>query len=112
MKVMKKTLIGTLLATAFASAILAAPVGAAKPKDSITCTAGGLTTLTWVSGTTRAVVTWLDAGGNLAGQATFTEMTHGPDSLVYETQGNAATASVKFSGRKSAPVPPVDCTPA
>ena len=62
MKVMKKTLIGTLLATAFASAILAAPVGAAKPKDSITCTAGGLTTVTWVSGTTRAVVTWLRRG--------------------------------------------------
>ena len=69
MKVMKKPLIGTLLATAFASAILVAPVGAARPTDSITCTAGGFTTLTWVSGTTSAVVTWLDADGNLAGQA-------------------------------------------
>ena len=69
MKTMKKPLIGTLLATAVASAILAAPVGAAKPTDSITCTAGGLTTLTWISGTTSAVVTWLDGDGSLAGQA-------------------------------------------
>jgi hypothetical protein len=112
MKTMKKPLIGTLLATAVASAILAAPVGAAKPTDSITCTAGGLTTLTWISGTTSAVVTWQDGDGSLVGQALVTVITHGPDSLVVgDTPANAATASVTFSGRKPVELPPATCTP-
>lgn len=112
MKTMKKPLIGTLLATAFASAILAAPVGAAKPTDSITCTAGGFTTWTWISGTTSVVVTWRDGDGNLAGQGVFTVLTHGPDSMAFDTPDNAATASATFVGKKSAEPPPVDCMPA
>jgi hypothetical protein len=111
MKTMKKPLIGTLLATAVASVILAAPVGAAKPTDSITCTAG-LTTLTWISGTTSAVVTWRDGDGSLVGQALVTVITHGPDSMVVgDTPANAATASATFSGRKPAEPAPATCTP-
>ena len=112
MKTMKKLLIGTLLATAVVSAIVAAPVGAAKPTDSITCTAGGFTTWTWISGTTSVVVTWRDGDGNLAGQGVFTVLTHGPDSTAYDTPDNAATASATFVGKKSAEPQPVDCMPA
>ena len=112
MRTMKKLLIGTLLTTAVVSAILAAPVGAAKPTDSITCTAGGFTTWTWISGTTSVVVTWRDGDGNLAGQGVFTVLTHGPDSTAYDTPDNAATASATFAGKKSAEPPPAACAPA
>ena len=115
-EVMKKPLLGTLLATAVASAILAAPGGAAKPQYSITCTVGtgGFTTLTWISGTTGARVTWKDGAPNPVTVDEFdvTVTTHGHDSVVLNTPATAATASVAFFGKKPAEPPPAACTPA
>src|SRR5262245_4206530 len=100
---MKKTLIGTLLATV-ASAILALPAGAGKPVDSATCVKGGQTTVTWISGTTSAQVTWRDVHSVPVGVvASITVTTHGPDSTVLDnTPANADTANVNFYGKKPA----------
>ena len=102
---MKKPLIGTLLAAIVASAILAAPGGAAKPVYSVTCVVGtgGLTTMTWISGTSTADVVWRDARSTPLGEMLVTVTTHGPDSTVMDTPTDAAidTAQVTFSGKKS-----------
>ncbi len=100
---MKKPLITTLLAATVASAILAAPGGAAKPAYSATCVVGtgGLTTVTWLSGTSTAHVIWRDAASAPVGEVLVTVTTHGPDSTVLDTPAtNAASANVSFSGRK------------
>jgi hypothetical protein len=116
MRVMKKPLLGTLLAATIASAILAAPGGAGKPAYSITCTVGtgGLTTLTWISGTSGAHVVWRDGSPNPAvvGESLVTVTTHGHDSTVLNTPANAATVSVTFSGKKPAELAPATCGPA
>jgi hypothetical protein len=99
---MKKP-IATLLAATVASAILAAPGGAGKPVYSVTCVrgTGGLTTVTWISGTSSARVTWRDGSSNPVGEALITVTTHGPDSTVLDTPAtNPATADVAFSGKK------------
>jgi hypothetical protein len=61
--------LGTLALVLVASSILAAPSGAEKPADTITCTAR-TTTLTWVAGTTRIDYEWRDASNNLLGEGT------------------------------------------
>ena len=100
---MKKPLIGTLLAASVVSVILAAPGAAAKPVYSVTCVpgTGGLTTVTWMSGTSEAHVTWRDATSAPVGEALVMVTTHGPDSTVLNTPAtNPATADVTFSGKK------------
>ena len=100
---MKKPLIGTLVAATVVSMILAAPGGAAKPAYSVTCVVGtgGRTTVTWISGTSEARVTWRDANSTPVGEALVTVTTHGPDSTVLTTPAtNAASANVTFSGKK------------
>jgi len=100
---MKKPLITTLLAATVASAILAAPGGAGKPAYSATCVPGGLTTVTWVSGTSSAHVVWRDATSNQVDETTVTVTTHGPDSAVVDTPPAIVagwTANATFSGRK------------
>ena len=102
---MKKSLITTFLAAAVASAILAAPGGAAKPAYSATCVLGtdGLTTVTWISGTSSADVIWRDASSKPLAETLVTVTTHGPDSTVLDTPAiNPATANVSFSGKKPA----------
>jgi hypothetical protein len=100
---MNKPLIGTLLAATVVSLILAAPGGAAKPGYSVTCVVGtgGPTTVTWISGTTEAHVTWRDANSTPVGDALVRVTSHGPDSTVLNTPASgAATADVTFSGKK------------
>jgi hypothetical protein len=102
---MKKPLIMTLLAAAMASAILAAPGAAGKPAYSATCVVGpgGRTTVTWLSGTSSARVTWRDVDSAPVGEeVVVTVTTHGPDSTVLDTPtaANVKTANVSFSGRK------------
>jgi hypothetical protein len=100
---MKKPLIGTLLAATVVAVILAAPGGAAKPVYSATCVVGtgGGTTVTWISGTSEAHVTWRAANSTPVGEALVTVTTHGPDSTVVSTPAtNPATANVTFSGKK------------
>lgn len=102
---MKKPLITTLLAATVASAILAAPGDAAKPAYSATCLVGtgGLTTVTWVSGTSSAHVVWRDMTSNQVDETTVTVTTHGPDSAVVDTPPAMVagwTANATFSGRK------------
>jgi hypothetical protein len=102
---MKKPLIATLLAATVASAILAVPGGAAKPVYSVTCVVGtgGLTTVTWISGTSSADVIWRDASSNPVGEALVTVTTHGPDFTVLDTPATSpASANVSFSGKKPA----------
>jgi hypothetical protein len=100
---MKKPLIITLLAATVASAIVSAPGDAAKPAYSATCLVGtgGLTTVTWLSGTSSAHVVWRDASSLPLAEETITVTTHGPDSAVLHTPAvNADTANVTYSGRK------------
>jgi hypothetical protein len=102
---MKKPLIATLLAATAASAILAAPGGAGKPAYSVTCAVatGGQTTVTWISGTTRAHVTWRDMDSAPLDEAYITVATHGPDGTTIDTPAtaaNAAAADVNFEGKK------------
>jgi hypothetical protein len=102
---MKKPLITTLIAATVASAILAAPAGAGKPVYSATCVIGpgGLTTLTWLSGTTRAHVIWRDLNSTPVDEALVTVTTHGPDSAVVNTPPAILagwSANVTFDGRK------------
>lgn len=110
---MKQPRLGTLLATAVASAILAAPGGAAKPTYSVTCSVGtgGLTTLTWISGTTGARVIWQDGAANPLGQADVTVTTNHRGSVNLNTPASAETVSVTFFGRKPAELAPATCTP-
>jgi hypothetical protein len=113
---MKKLTLGTLLAALAASAILAAPGDAAKPIYTITCAVGtgGVTTLTWASGTTGYSGEWLESDGTTP--AGFFDniqpLGNGPGSTTFGTAPNAATANVTFSGRKPAKVAPATCTPA
>jgi hypothetical protein len=100
---MKKPLIVTLLAAAIVSAIVVAPGDAAKPAYAATCVVGtgGLTTVTWLSGTSSAHVVWRDASSVPVAEETITVTTHGPDSAVLRTPvANADSANVSFSGRK------------
>jgi hypothetical protein len=103
---MKKPLVTTLLAATLASAILAAPGDAGKPAYSATCVlgTGGMTTVTWLSGTTSAHVTWRDMNSTPVGEASFTVTTHGPDSMVLDTPAtNPASANVQYVGKKGEP---------
>jgi hypothetical protein len=98
-------LIAMLLAATVALAMLATPGGAAKPVYSVTCVVGtgGLTTVTWISGTSSAHVIWRDASSTPVGEALVTVTTHGPDSTVLDTPAtNPASANVSFSGKKPA----------
>jgi hypothetical protein len=102
---MKKPLITTLLAATVASAILAAPGGAGKPEYSVTCVVGtgGLTAVTWISGTTSAHVTWRDTDSTPLDTADITVTTHGPDGTAIDTPAtatNADAADVNFEGKK------------
>ena len=103
---MKKPLIATLLAATAASAILSAPGGAAKPEYSVTCDVrtGGLTAVTWISGTTSADVTWRDTNATPLGDTVhITVTTHGPDGTAIDTPATAANADVAevvFDGKK------------
>jgi hypothetical protein len=108
-----KKLIGICGTAAVAAAILAAPGGAAKPAFSVTCTVGtgGQTTVTWLSGTTSAEVTWRDATATPLVSTTITVMTHGPDSTVLETPPVAPdNVNVRFFGKKPG-FAMIDCTP-
>jgi hypothetical protein len=114
---MRKLTLGTLLAALAASAILAAPGGAAKPAYTITCTVGvgGMTTLTWASGTTGYSGEWFASDGTTpTGQfSNIAPLGNGPGSTTFSTAPNSATASVTFTGRKvGAKLAPVACTPA
>jgi len=98
-----KKLIGICLAATVTAAVLAAPGGAAKPAFSVTCTVGtgGQTTVTWLSGTTSAQVTWRDVDSNPLHEETVTVTTHGPDLTVLDTPPvNPDTVDVRFSGKK------------
>lgn len=100
---MKKPLIITLLAATVASAIVSAPGDAAKPAYSATCLVGtgGLTTVTWLSGTSSAHVVWRDASSLPVAEETIPVTTHGPDSAVLHTPAASVdSANVSFSGRK------------
>ena len=101
---MKKPLIATLLAATAASAILSAPGGAAKPEYSVICVTGGLTAMTWISGTTVAHVTWLDTHSfPLGDTVNIVVTTHGPDGTAIDTLATATNgdfADVTFDGKK------------
>ena len=103
---MKKPLIATLLAATAASAILAAPGGAGKPAYSATCVVGtgGLTAVTWISGTTVAHVTWRATDSTPLGDTVdIAVTTHGPDGTAIDTPATAANADVAdviFDGKK------------
>ena len=114
---MKKPLIATLLAATAASAILSAPGGAAKPEYSVTCDVGtgGLTAMTWISGTTMAHVTWRATDSTPLGDTVNVAVTtHGPDGTAIDTPttaANADVAEVVFDGKKPGHAQG-DCTPA
>ena len=102
---MKKPLIPTLLAATIASVILVAPGSAGKPVYSVTCVVGtgGLTTMTWISGTTSAHVVWRDVDSTPLDEADITVTTHGPDGTAIDTPAtaaNARAADVNFDGKK------------
>src|SRR5262245_22906390 len=105
-KAMKKPFLTTLLAATVASAILAAPGGAGKPDYSAPCVVGtgGLTTVTWTSGTSSAHVVWRAPSSAALGEAEITVTTHGPDSAVVDTPPTVRagdTANVTYSGKKT-----------
>ena len=111
---MKKPLIATLLAATAASAILSAPGGAAKPEYSVTCVVGtgGLTAVTWISGTTSAHVTWRETDSTPLDTADITVTTHGPGGTAIDTPATAANADaadVSFFGKKPG-FAAADCT--
>jgi hypothetical protein len=111
---MKKLTLGTLLAALAASAILAAPGGAAKQKYSITCNAGTLgTTLTWGSGTTGYSGDWRNSSNTvIAFFSTDQPLGNSPGSTSFDTAQNAVTAEVTFMGRNvGAKLAPATCTP-
>jgi len=98
-----KKLIGISLCATLAAAILVAPGGAAKPAFSVTCTlgTGGQTTVTWISGTTSAHITWRDSNSTPLAERSITVTTHGPDFAVVDTpQVNPSRADVTYSGKK------------
>ena len=109
---MKKLTLGTLLAALAASAMLAAPGGAAKPIYSISCTSSSLT-LTWPSGTTGAdwtVNTGANGTGNelAAGHSTISPHGHGMTTIILDTtNGTAGSATVTFTNNKNRSAPPV-----
>ena len=102
---MKKPLITTLLAATVASAILAAPGGAGKPAYSATCVVGtgGLTAVTWISGTTVAHVTWRATDSTLGDTVDIAVTTHGPDGTAVDTPQQQRMPTLRmliFDGKK------------
>lgn len=98
-----KKLIGISLCATLAAAILVAPGGAAKPAFSVTCTlgTGGQTTVTWISGTTSAHITWRESNSTPLAETSITVTTHGPDFAVVDTpQVNPDSADVNYYGKK------------
>jgi hypothetical protein len=98
-----KKMIGILVAAAVAATMLVESGGAAKPAFSVTCTVGtgGQTTVTWVSGTTSAHVTWRDANSTPLADRSITVTSHGPDYTVVDTPPvNPYSADVNYSGKK------------
>jgi hypothetical protein len=112
----KKLTLGTVFAAIVASAILAAPGGAAKPIFSVACTSSSIT-LTWPSGTTGVnYATWsgFDGTGNQVAVGNQPISPNGPGSVTIDlsgASGPSVSATATFTNRKTgARLAPVNCT--
>ena len=96
---MKKLILGTLVALA-ASAILAAPGGAAKPAYALSCTPTTIR-VSWTSNTAGyfgAVFT--SSGGEVRFQAPIGSLGNSPGVTSFATPAGAVTAMVTFVSRR------------
>jgi hypothetical protein len=112
----RKLTVGTVFAAIVASAILAAPGGAAKPTFSVACTSSSIT-LTWPSGTTGvnyATFSGPNGTGNMVAVGTQPISPNGPGSVTIDFSGAigpSVSAAATFTSRKTgAKLAPVNCT--